>query len=36
VLSVRYPGDGDPDVGLLTEPLVAELLAVHWWERSSS
>ncbi|MEU3020976.1 MULTISPECIES: sugar isomerase [unclassified Nocardiopsis] len=30
-LSVRYPGDGDPDVSLLTEPLVAELLAAHWW-----
>ncbi|WP_431870432.1 sugar isomerase [Nocardiopsis eucommiae] len=30
-LSVRYPGDGDPDVSLLAEPLVAELLAAHWW-----
>lgn len=30
-LTLRYPGDGDPDVSLLTEPLVAELLAAHWW-----
>ncbi len=28
---VRYPGDDDPVVALLTEVLVAELLAVHWW-----
>ncbi|QBI53937.1 SIS domain-containing protein [Streptomonospora litoralis] len=30
-LEVRYPGENDPDVGLLTEPVVAELLAAHWW-----
>lgn len=32
-LNVRYPGDTDPDVSLLTEPLVAELLAAHWWHQ---
>ncbi|GAB3717173.1 phosphoheptose isomerase family protein [Nocardiopsis nanhaiensis] len=30
-LTVRYPGDDDPDVSLLAEPLVPELLAAHWW-----
>ncbi len=30
-VSVRYPGDDDPVVALLTEVLVAELLAAHWW-----
>lgn len=30
-MTVRYPGDSDPDVSLLVEPLVAELLAAHWW-----
>lgn len=35
-LTLRYPGDGDPDVRLLTEPVVAELLAAHWWGRTSS
>lgn len=34
-LTVRYPGDSDPDVSLLAEPLVAELLAAHWWSASS-
>ncbi|MDX6744785.1 SIS domain-containing protein [Actinocorallia sp. A-T 12471] len=29
--SVRYPGDADPDVALLTETLVAELIAAAWW-----
>jgi glutamine---fructose-6-phosphate transaminase (isomerizing) len=29
--SVRYPGDDDPVVALLTEVIVAELLAAHWW-----
>jgi hypothetical protein len=29
--AVRYPGDDDPIVALLTEVLVAELLAAHWW-----
>ncbi|MDH2430069.1 SIS domain-containing protein [Sphaerisporangium sp. TRM90804] len=28
---LRYAGDTDPDVALLTEPLVAELLAAAWW-----
>jgi glucosamine 6-phosphate synthetase-like amidotransferase/phosphosugar isomerase protein len=28
---VRYPGDDDAIVALLTEVLVAELLAAHWW-----
>jgi glucosamine 6-phosphate synthetase-like amidotransferase/phosphosugar isomerase protein len=32
---VRYPGDDDPIVALLTEVLVAELLAAHWWLSSS-
>jgi len=31
--SVRYPGDGDPIVALLTEVIVAELVAAHWWQR---
>jgi len=29
--AVRYPGDGDPIIALLTEVLVAELVAAHWW-----
>jgi fructoselysine-6-P-deglycase FrlB-like protein len=29
--SVRYRHDGDPDVALLTETLVAELIAAQWW-----
>ena len=29
--AVRYPGDDDPIVALLTEVIVAELLAAHWW-----
>ncbi len=29
--SVRYPGDDDEIVALLTEVLVAELMAAHWW-----
>jgi glutamine---fructose-6-phosphate transaminase (isomerizing) len=28
---VHYPGEDDPIVALLTEVLVAELLAAHWW-----
>lgn len=28
---VRYDGDDDPIVALLTEVLVAELAAAHWW-----
>jgi hypothetical protein len=34
--SVRYPGDEDPIVALLTEVLVAELLAAHWWLASAT
>jgi glucosamine--fructose-6-phosphate aminotransferase (isomerizing) len=30
-LSIRYPGDHDPLVALLTEVIVAELLAAHLW-----
>ncbi|MBB4931016.1 fructoselysine-6-P-deglycase FrlB-like protein [Lipingzhangella halophila] len=30
-LTLRYPGDTDADVRLLTEPIVGELLAAHWW-----
>ena len=33
--AVRYPGDDDPVVALLTEVLVAELLAAHWWLASA-
>lgn len=29
--AVRYVHDGDPDVALLTETLVAELVAAYWW-----
>lgn len=29
--AVRYAHDDDPDVALLTETLVAELVAAHWW-----
>ncbi|GAT65557.1 phosphosugar isomerase-like protein [Planomonospora sphaerica] len=29
--SVRYRHDDDPDVALLTETLVCELVAAHWW-----
>ncbi|HEX2783103.1 MAG TPA: hypothetical protein VHN36_05925 [Ilumatobacteraceae bacterium] len=32
--AVRYPGDDDPIVALLTEVIVAELLAAHWWAAS--
>ena len=32
--SVRYPGDDDPIVALLTEVVVAELVAAHWWMAS--
>lgn len=28
---IRYPGDDDPIVAMLTEVLVAELLAATWW-----
>ncbi|MGW3348598.1 SIS domain-containing protein [Nonomuraea rubra] len=29
--AIRYAGDDDPDVALLTETLVAELVAAYWW-----
>ncbi|MEU8271987.1 SIS domain-containing protein [Sphaerisporangium sp. NPDC049002] len=29
--AIRYAGDDDPDVALLTETLVAELVAGTWW-----
>ncbi|MFI6299466.1 SIS domain-containing protein [Nonomuraea sp. NPDC050790] len=29
--TIRYTHDTDPDVALLTETLVAELIAAHWW-----
>nr|WP_240942720.1 SIS domain-containing protein [Planosporangium thailandense] len=31
---IRYPGDDDPGVRLLTETLVAELVAARWWAAS--
>ena len=31
---IRYHGDDDPAVRLLTETLVAELVAARWWARS--
>lgn len=33
--SVRYPGDDDPIVALLTEVIVPELLAANWWLASA-
>jgi glutamine---fructose-6-phosphate transaminase (isomerizing) len=30
-VEVRYPGDDEPTVALLTEVVVAELLAASWW-----
>ena len=32
VATVRYPADDDADVALLSEVLVAELVAAAWWE----
>lgn len=32
---IRHPGDDDPIVSMLTEVLVAELLAASWWPASS-
>ena len=29
---VRYAGDDDARVALLTEPLIAELVACEWWQ----
>jgi hypothetical protein len=33
---IRYPGDDDPVVSMLTEVLVAELLAATWWSTDRS
>ncbi|MEU8247660.1 SIS domain-containing protein [Nonomuraea sp. NPDC048916] len=33
--SIRYRHDDDADVALLTETLVAELVAAHWWSARS-
>jgi hypothetical protein len=33
---VRYPGDDDPIVALLTEVLVAELIAATWWSSQTA
>ena len=30
-LEVRYPGDDDPIVSLLTEVVISELIAADWW-----
>jgi glutamine---fructose-6-phosphate transaminase (isomerizing) len=32
-MSIRYPGDDDPDVALLTEVLVPELIAARVWRQ---
>ncbi len=32
---LRYPGDDDPTVALLTEILIPELVAAHWWLRGA-
>ena len=34
--AVRYPGEDDPIVALLTEIVVAELLAAQWWLASTA
>ncbi|MBI5089820.1 MAG: iron dicitrate transport regulator FecR [Actinobacteria bacterium] len=31
--TIRFPGDDDPIVALLTETLIAELLAYTWWSQ---
>lgn len=33
--AIRYAHDDVPDVALLTETLVAELVAAHWWSLQS-
>ncbi|MEZ7128288.1 SIS domain-containing protein [Nonomuraea sp. AD125B] len=33
--AIRYAHDDDPDVALLTETLVAELVAAYWWAAQS-
>ena len=35
VTEVRYPGDDDPTVALLTEVLVPELVAATWWRATA-
>ena len=35
-LDVRYVHDDDPDVALLTEVLIAEMLAATWWLREGA
>jgi glutamine---fructose-6-phosphate transaminase (isomerizing) len=32
---IRYPGDDDPIVAMLTEVLVAELIAATWWTEAA-
>ena len=32
---IRYPGDDDPDVALVTETLVPELVAADVWRRQA-
>jgi glucosamine 6-phosphate synthetase-like amidotransferase/phosphosugar isomerase protein len=32
--TVRYPGDNDEIIALLTEVLITELIAAHWWHVS--
>ncbi len=34
--TVRYPGDTDPEVALLVEVTVAEVLAATWWSRQKA
>nr|WP_221475304.1 SIS domain-containing protein [Sphaerisporangium rubeum] len=34
--AIRYRGDDDPGVALLTETLVTELVAAHWWTAQGS
>jgi fructoselysine-6-P-deglycase FrlB-like protein len=34
--TIRYPGDDDPIVALVTETLVAELLASAWWDQAGA
>ncbi|HUF97631.1 MAG TPA: SIS domain-containing protein [Ilumatobacter sp.] len=35
-VSVRYPGDDDPLVAMLVDPLVSELVAADWWSAQTS
>ncbi|MFI6500883.1 SIS domain-containing protein [Nonomuraea typhae] len=34
--TIRYAHDDGPDVALLTETLVAELVAAHWWSATAA